>query len=50
VLRDDEATLSVARYILANPVRAGLARSVEEYPFVGSLVYELKDLLASTSG
>ena len=50
VLRDDEVTLNVARYILANPVRAGLARTVEEYPFVGSRVYELKDLLASTSG
>jgi len=50
VLRDDEVTLNVARYILANPVRAGLARTIEEYPLVGSLVYELKELLASTSG
>jgi putative transposase len=49
VLRDDEATIEVAKYILANPVRAGLASTVEQYPFVGSLVYELKDLISSTS-
>ena len=34
----------MARYILENPVRAGSARTVEEYPFVGSLVCELRDL------
>ena len=50
VLRDDEVTLNVARYILANPVRAGLARTVEEYPYTGSFVYELKDLVQSASG
>ena len=49
VLRDDEATLEVVRYILANPVRAGLADTVESYPFVGSLAYELKDLIHSAS-
>jgi REP-associated tyrosine transposase len=50
VLRDDEATVEVVKYILRNPVRAGLAASVEEYPFVGSLAYELKDLINSMSG
>jgi REP element-mobilizing transposase RayT len=49
VLRDDEATIEVAKYILANPVRAGLAATVEEYPHVGSLVYDLKNLISSTS-
>ena len=34
-LRDDEATLSVARYILENPVRARLVRNPEDYPFSG---------------
>jgi REP-associated tyrosine transposase len=34
ILRDDEATLSVARYILENPVRAGLVNSPDEYPSV----------------
>jgi REP element-mobilizing transposase RayT len=47
-LRNDEQTLTVARYILNNPVRAGLVRNPTEYPFVGSLVYELKDLLESS--
>ena len=49
VLRDEEVTIAVAKYILANPVRAGLAETVEQYPYVGSLMYELKDLIASTS-
>jgi putative transposase len=49
VLRDDEATVEVVKYILGNPVRAGIAATVEEYPFVGSLVYQLKDLINSTS-
>ena len=47
VLRDDEASFKVARYIIENPVRAGLARTVSEYPFVGSQVYQLKDLVES---
>ena len=32
VLRDDEATVSVARYILENPVRARLVTSPQDYP------------------
>ena len=49
VVRDEEASIHVAKYILANPVRAGLAATVEKYPYMGSLVYELKDLISSTS-
>lgn len=45
VLRDEERTHVVARYILENPVRAGLVRSVLDYPFVGSAVCDVKDLL-----
>ena len=45
VLRDDEITMVVAKYILENPIRAGLVTCVEEYPFVGSLVYSLADLI-----
>src|SRR5439155_15096207 len=41
VLRREESTLSVARYILENPVRAGLVRNVQDYPFLGSLVYPI---------
>ena len=47
VLRDEEASFAVARYIVQNPVRAGLAKTVADYPFVGSEVYELKDLIES---
>ena len=36
ILRDDESTLAVARYILENPVRAGLAKALGEWPLSGS--------------
>ena len=45
VLRNDEATLGVIRYIVENPVRAGLVRCAEEYPFSGSAVYTLREIL-----
>ena len=32
VLRDDEDLRGVARYIIANPLRSGLVKSVGEYP------------------
>ena len=44
-LRDDEATLSVARYILENPVRARLVRNPEDYPFSGSSVHGVAEIL-----
>ena len=47
VLRADEPPRVVARYILANPVRAGLVARVEDYPFVGSPAYGLDALLRS---
>ena len=45
VLRDDDSTVEVVNYILMTPVRGGLAASVQEYPFVGSMAYVLKDLI-----
>jgi putative transposase len=45
VLRDDEVTANVAKYIVENPVRAGIASNPLDYLFVGSLVYDLKDLI-----
>ena len=39
VLRDDEETDAVARYVLENPVRAGMTRSVRDYQFCGSGVF-----------
>jgi len=47
VLRDDEDPFQVARYILDNPVRAGLVQSPENYPFLGSLTMSVRDLLYS---
>jgi len=49
VLRNDEATLEVARYILNNPVRAGLVRDVREYPFVGSEKYTIEEILEAVA-
>ena len=48
VLRDDETTIEVVKYILGNPVRAGLAATVEDI-VVGSLAHELKDLSGGRS-
>jgi len=47
VLRGDEAVLGVARYILENPVRAGIATSVCDYPFTGSPVHSVEEILDS---
>ena len=44
VLRDDEVTETVVRYILENPVRAGLSGELGEYPFAGSSKYDLEAL------
>jgi putative transposase len=44
VLRGDENVVAVARYILANPVRAGLAESIESYPFSGSERWTMSEL------
>ena len=46
VLREHEPTFVVARYIVENPVRAGLTTRVDEYPFVGSFVHTLPELIA----
>jgi len=43
-LRSEEAALSVARYILENPLRAGLVTRIEDYPFSGSNVYSLEQI------
>ena len=37
VLRSDEDTLDVVRYILDNPVRAGLVALFDRYPYSGSV-------------
>ena len=52
VLRAEEDTFRVARYILENPIRAGLVQSVYDYPYIGSSCYSINQILDSlhTSG
>ena len=45
VLRDDEATQTIARYILENPVRKGLVREPRDYPFSGSMIWSWDQLV-----
>jgi putative transposase len=47
ILRETEPTAVVVRYVLENPIRAGLARCVGEYPYAGSDVYGLTELLVA---
>jgi putative transposase len=47
ILRDDEATEGVVRYILENPIRAGLTTRLGEYEYAGSEVYDLPALLTA---
>ena len=43
VLQQDEQVDAVVRYVLHNPVRGGLVASWRDYPFCGSLVFDLGD-------
>ena len=47
VLRSEDDAKAVARYIIENPVRAGLATHPSQYPYVGSDMWTLEELLAS---
>jgi len=40
VLRDDQATMAVARYIIQNPVRKGIVEDCSSYPYSGSFEIE----------
>jgi REP element-mobilizing transposase RayT len=40
-LRQEEDLEVTARYILENPVRAGLARETRDYPLSGSLEFDI---------
>jgi REP element-mobilizing transposase RayT len=44
VLRDDEELNRAVRYVLENPVRKGLVRAFDEYPFSGSDVFSKDEL------
>jgi len=45
LLRKEEDVISVVKYILNNPVRAGLVKEWYEYPFSGSFEMDIKELL-----
>ena len=47
VLRGTEDTIAVARYIVANPLRARLATNVFEYPFLGSDTHSLEEIVGA---
>jgi REP element-mobilizing transposase RayT len=44
VLRREESTDAVVRYVVGNPVRGGLVRCAVEWPFSGSDVFDLATL------
>ena len=44
VLRKDEDTIDVVRYILRNPVRKGLVSDFREYRFLGSFELDIEEL------
>ena len=45
VLIDDYAPRAAIKYIIENPVRAGLVTRVENYPFTGSAKYTIEELM-----
>ena len=46
VLRNEDRVPAVVRYIMGNPVRAGLTRQLGEYAFCGSDVYSTEEIIA----
>jgi putative transposase len=44
-LRKDDEPRTIVRYILENPVRAGLVGKVEDYPFIDSQLHTLEELI-----
>ena len=47
IIRDHAEWSNTVRYILQNPVRAGLVESFEDYPFLGSQSFTWEDLLGN---
>jgi putative transposase len=45
VIRDDMERAMTIRYIVSNPVRAGLAKHPADYPHLGSQIHSVADLL-----
>ena len=47
VLRPEESEASITKYIIENPVRAGLVTTAIDYPYMGSDVWPLEDIIAA---
>ena len=47
VLRSSDDAIRIAKYVIENPVRAGLARCPQEYPYLGSEFCTVEELIAS---
>ena len=45
VIRDEESTRACVRYLLENPVRAGLVDFPRQYPLIGSSEWSVEELL-----
>jgi hypothetical protein len=45
ILRDQESTWDVIRYMCENPIRAALVERVEDYDFVGSQLMAREELI-----
>ena len=45
VLRHEEMSATVCRYILENPVRAGLTSAMGDYPYAGSDVFTVEQIM-----
>jgi len=50
VIRRDERLQDVVRDVLENPVRAGLVTRIEDYPFIGSSIYDRAALIEFAYG
>ena len=46
ILRHDVGFAKQVRYIVNNPVRRGLVKNWEDYPYTGSIGFDLKELLS----
>ena len=49
IIREGEPVEGVIRYVILNPVRAGLVTDAREYPHIGASRYDIDTLLESSS-
>ena len=47
VLREEDPVAAIVKYIIGNPVRAGITTEIGEYPHAGSSRFEIKELAES---